>query len=128
MLYMEIDILDGIEDIIKTEDLDKLKIDWATDIAYLSRGLGKDEILAYYGIIEKELSKEDNKFIDIVIVRGKTDAIAEATKFFFDSMKDSKMAASTALSYLTRFAKDWNAPNAVDGSDSKFVFVMKAPK
>lgn len=125
---MDIDVLDGLDKIINKDKLLKLSLDYASDIAYLSRGLDKDEILAYYGLAKKEISAEDKRFIDIVITRGKTQALAEATKFFFASMQDPRTAASSSLSYLTRFSEGWNVPDAIDAGKEKFVFKMVSPK
>lgn len=124
---MSIDALDGLDKIINKDKLDKLKIDYADDIAYLAKGQNKSEVLEYYGLTETELSNEDKKLLDVVVNRAKVIAKAEATTALFNSMKDKRTAASSSLSYLVRFSNDWKLSDEAIGTE-KFIFNMIAPK
>lgn len=93
------------------------------DIRDLSRGLSKDEVLAYYGLQYDDLGRKDQFFFDIEYNRGQVLAKKTAVDRLFTSMTD-RNGHQASLAFLKRFAEKWPDSEEVASEGGKTIKFM----
>ena len=71
----------------------------------MSKGLEKEEVLSYFGLVYEELPEYDQFFFDVSFARGRIDQKHNAVLKVIDSMS-GKTALQSSLAYLQRFGND----------------------
>jgi len=71
----------------------------------MSKGLEKEELLSYFGLVYSDLPSYDKFFFDVTFARGRIDQKHNAVLKLVESMNGNS-ALQSSLAYLQRFGND----------------------
>lgn len=91
-------------------------------IAEAARGMSREDVLAYFGYNEDELNEDEVSFFNHHYRIGRATGKNLAVNHLFNAM-GQKSGAQAAISYLVRFADNWEEVKEAD-SDIKRKFVI----
>ena len=103
-----------------SKELKILSASQLLEIEAMSQAMTKSECLAFFLLVESQLSKRENEIVDLSILRGRAKGIRRASEKLFTNMSDSKQGTQACLSYLKRFSTEF--AKEVDDSEGSSGF------
>lgn len=85
------------------------------EIENMAKGLAREEILGYFMMEDKDLTADEKVWFEKAYTRGRTRGKIQAVDSLFKQMNNNeKQGAQAALSYLRKFAKDFEGAEDIN--------------